>query len=85
MSHQDRPLSLVSNHQTSKQVLAWLLAPAGFASLRGGRRARWKPRRLAATAVLWATAELSTLPDRLTQARTLIEKVFRWHVAPGGS
>lgn len=58
MSHQDQPLSLVSNQQTIKQVLDWLLAPAVFAHLRGGRLATWKPRLLAATAVLWATSDL---------------------------
>ncbi|MSQ48099.1 MAG: hypothetical protein EXR78_06885 [Deltaproteobacteria bacterium] len=85
MSHQDRPLPLVSNHQTIKQVLDWLLAPAVFASLRGGRLATWKPRLLAATAVLWATTDLSTLHERFTQARKIITKVFRWQLAPGVS
>ena len=36
MSHPDRPFPLVINHQTIKQVLDWLLAPAVFAHLRGG-------------------------------------------------
>ena len=85
MSHQDRPVALVINHQTIKQVLDWLLAPAVFAHLRGGRLATWKPRLLAATAVLWATSELSTLHERFAQARTIITKVFRWHLAPGVS
>ncbi|MBI3796515.1 MAG: hypothetical protein HY268_06025 [Deltaproteobacteria bacterium] len=52
MSHQDRPLPLVINHQTLKQVIAWLLAPAVFARLAGRQAATWKPRLLAATA-LW--------------------------------
>jgi hypothetical protein len=85
MSHQDQPLSLVINHQTIKQAIDWLLKPAVFASLPGRRQATWKPRMLAATAVLWATAELSTLHERFVHARKIIEKVFRWHPAPGGS
>jgi hypothetical protein len=85
MSHQDRPLPLVINHHTIKQVLDWLLAPAVFANLAGGSQATWKPRLLAATAVLWATSELSTLHERFVQARKIITKVFRWRPAPGVS
>jgi len=85
MSHQDRPLPLVINHQTIKQVIDWLLAPAVFAGLPGGSQATWKPRRLAAAAVLWATSELSTLHERFAQARKIITKVFRWRPAPGVS
>jgi hypothetical protein len=64
MSHQDQPRPLVLNPQTIKQVLDWLLAPAVFAGLRGRRQARWKPRLLAATALLWATSDLPTLQAR---------------------
>jgi hypothetical protein len=85
MSHQDQPLPLVINHQTIKQVIDWLLAPAVFASLPGRKEATWKPRLLAATALVWATSELSTMHERFAQARKLINKVFRWHPAPGGS
>jgi len=83
MSHQDRPFPLVINHQTIKQVIDWLLAPAVFAGLRGRRQATWKPRLLAATAVLWTTSELSTLHERFTQARKIIKTVLRWQPAPG--
>jgi DDE family transposase len=85
MSHQDRPCPLVINHDTIKQVLDWLLAPSVFASLPGRRQATWKPRMLAAAALLWATSELSTLHERFAQARKIIQKVFRWQPAPGGS
>ena len=85
MSHQDQPLPLVINHQTLKQVIDWLLAPAVFAGLAGSRQGTWKPRLLAATAMLWATSELSTLHERFTQARKIITKVFRWRPAPGVS
>ena len=85
MSQQDRPFPLVINHHTIKQVVDWLLAPAVFASLPGGRQATWKPRLLAAAAVVWATSELSTLHERFVQARKLITKVFRWCPAPGVS
>jgi hypothetical protein len=40
---------------------------------------------LAATALLWATGELSTLHERFVQARKIISKVFRWQRAPGVS
>ena len=83
MSHQDRPVSLVINHQTLKQVIDWLLAPGVFARLRGSKGATWKPRMLAAAALLWATAELPTLQERFAQARKLVQKVFRWQPAPG--
>jgi hypothetical protein len=85
MSHQDRPCPLVINHQTLKQVLDCLLAPSVFAGLPGGQRATWKPRVLAATALLWATSDLPTLHARFMQARKVIAKVFRWRRAPGGS
>ena len=85
MSHQDRPCPLVINHQTIKQVLDWLLAPSVFASLRGGQLATWKPRRLAAAALLGATSELPTLGDRFAQARQIVQKVFRWQPSPGMS
>ena len=85
MSPQDRPFPLVINHQTIKQVLNWLLAPAVFASLRGGSQATWKPRMLAAATVWWATSKRNTLHERFAQARKIITKVFRGQLAPGGS
>ena len=85
MAHQDRSCALVINHQTLKQVLDWLLAPRVFAHLRGGKVATWKPRMLAAAALLWATSELPTLRERFVQARKIITKVFRWQLAPGVS
>lgn len=77
MSHQDRSCPLVINHQTLKQVIDWLLAPAVFAELRGRKQATWKPRLVAATALVWATSELSTLHERFRQARKIITKIFR--------
>jgi hypothetical protein len=62
-----------------------LLAPAVFAGLAGRKEATWKPRLLAATALMWATSELKTLHERFVQARKIITKVFRWQAAPGGS
>src|SRR5438045_9799869 len=85
MSHQDRPCPLVINHQTMKQVIDWLLAPALFASLRGRREARGKQRMLASTALLWATSERATLHERFAQARPLIRRVVHWPTAPGVS
>src|SRR5258705_1573902 len=85
MSHQDQPCFLAINHQTLKQVIDWLLAPAVFAHLQGRRQATWKPRMIAAAALLWATSELPTLQARFTQARKVIAKVFRWQPPPGVS
>jgi len=68
-----------------KQVIDWLRGPALFADLVVRRQATWKPRLLAATALLWATSELSTLRERFAQARKIIEKVFRWQPAAGMS
>ena len=85
MSHQDPPDPLVINHQTLKQVIDWLLPPTVFASLPGRKGATWKPRMLAAAAILWATSELNTLHERFAQARKVIQKVFRWQLAPGRS
>ena len=85
MSHQAQPCPLVINHHTIKEVIDGLRAPAVFASLTGGSQATWKPRLLAAAAVVWATSELSTLPARFVQGRKIITKVFRWCPAPGVS
>ena len=85
MSHQDQPGPLVINPHTIEQVIDWLRAPAVFASLTGGSQATWKPRLLAAAAVVWATSELSTWPARFVQGRKISTKVFRWCPAPGGS
>jgi len=66
-------------------VIDWLLAPSVVTSLRGSKQATWKPRLLAATALLWATSDLSTLHARFVQARKVMTKVFRWQPAPGMS
>jgi hypothetical protein len=85
MSDRDHPYPLVINQQTIKQVIDWLLTPTVGASLAGRKWATWKPRRLAAAALVWATSELSTLHERFAQARKIIAKVFRWQPAPGES
>ena len=85
MSHQDQLQPLVINHQTLKQAIDWLVAPGVFAGLRVRSQATWKPRMLAAAALLWATSELPTLRERFAQARQIVQKVFRWQPAPGVS
>jgi len=84
MSHQDRR-PIVVNHQVIKQVFDWLLVPALFAGMRVSTLAAWKPRMLAATALLWATSDLFTLKDRFQQARKIVSKIFRWHAPPGAT
>jgi hypothetical protein len=83
MSHQDRTSDIVVNHQTIKQVVDWLLAPALFAGMKARSSASWKPRMLATAALLWATSELTSLKDRLEQARKIVGKIFRWQPPPG--
>lgn len=85
MSHQDRMSNIVVNHQTIKQVVDWLLAPALFGGMKAGVNATWKPRMLAVTALLWATSDLVNLKDRFQQARKIVKKVFRWQPAPGAT
>ncbi len=83
MSHQDRKLDIVINHRTIKQVLDWLLAPALLAGIKPRSNATWKPRMVAAAALLWAASERKTLNDRFEQARSIVAKIFRWQAAPG--
>ncbi len=83
MSHQDRTSDIVVNHQTLKQVVDWLLAPALFAGMRTREGARWKPRMLAVAALIWACSDLTNLKDRFAQARKIVHRVFRWQLAPG--
>jgi hypothetical protein len=87
MSQQDHGLDQVSgivvNHQTIKQVVDWLLAPALFAGMWTRKGARWKPRMLAVAALLWACSDLANLNARFTQARKIVNRVFRWQLAPG--
>lgn len=83
MSQQDRTSDIVVNHQTIKQVVDWLLAPALFAGMRTRAGARWKPRMLAVAALLWACSDLATLNERFIQARKIVKQVFRWQLAPG--
>lgn len=83
MSHQGRKLDIVINHKTIKQVLDWLLVPALLAGIKPRSNATWKPRMVAAAALLWATSERSTLKGRFEQARSIVAKIFRWQVTPG--
>ena len=70
MSHQDRTSTIVVNHQTVKQVVDWLLAPALFAGMKPRSNATWKPRMLAVAALLWATSDLAVKGLRLRYSST---------------
>lgn len=85
MSHQDRTSDIVINHETIKQVVDWLLAPALFAGMKVRGGATWKPRMLAVAALLWATSELTNLQARFAQSRKIVKKVFRWQMPPGAT
>ena len=66
-----------------KQAVDWLLAPTLFAAMRTRAGAKWKPRMLAAAALLWACSDLANLKDRFVQARKIVGRVFRWQLPPG--
>jgi hypothetical protein len=83
MSHQDRMSDIVINHQTIKQVVDWLLPPALFASMKVRRGAKWLPRMLAVTALVWATSALGNLTSCFQHARKITQKIFRWQPEPG--
>ena len=85
MSHQDRTSDIVINHQTIKQVVDWLIKPAVLAGMKARSDAKWKPRTVAAAALLWATSGRGNLTDRFEQARKIVAKVFRWQAAPGAT
>ena len=85
MSHQDRTLDIVINHQTIKQVVDWLFPTAVLAGMKARSDAKWKPRMVAAAALLWATSGRGNLTDRFEQARKIVAKVFRWQPAPGAT
>lgn len=85
MSHQDRTSRIVVNHQTIKQVVDWLLAPALFACLHMRRTAIWTPRMLAVAALLWATGPEEKLTNRFRTDWKIVRKIFRWQLAPGMS
>ena len=85
MSHQDRTSDIVINHQTIKQVVDWLLPTAVLAGMKARGDAKWKPRMVAAAALLWATSGRGNLTDRFEQARKIVAKVFRWQAAPGAT
>jgi IS4 transposase len=83
MSQQDRASDIVINHQTIKQVVDWLLVPALFAGMQTRAGAKWKPRMLAAAALLWACSDSVNLKDRFAVARKIVARVFRWQLPPG--
>ncbi len=85
MSHQDRTSDIVINHQTIKQVVDWLFPTAVLAGMKARSDAKWKPRMVAAAALLWATSGRGNLTDRFEQARKIVAKVFRWQPAPGAT
>jgi hypothetical protein len=85
MSHQDRTSNIVVNHETIKQVVDGLLAPALFAGMKVRSNGTWKPRMLAVAALLWAIADNSTLGERFELARKVVRKIFRWQVDPGAT
>lgn len=83
MSHQDRMSTIVIDHDSIKQVLDWLLAPALFAGMKVHGLATWKPRMLAATALFWAMADETNLTERFELSHKIVNKVFRWQPSPG--
>lgn len=83
MSHQNKAAGIVVNHQAIKQVVDWLLRPALFVGVKVRGGATWKPRMVAAAAMVWALASDASLTERFQTARKVVAKIFRWHVPPG--
>ncbi len=78
MSHQDRKSQqqIVVNHQVLREVFAWLLPPALFVGMHVRKGSTWKPRMLAAAAILWAASCRATLGERFDHARKITGKIF---------
>ena len=76
---------IVANHESLRRALTWLLTPSIFAVFRCGAKVRWKPRMLAAAALLWATSAESNLKDRFGRARRIVNKIFRWQPPAGAT
>lgn len=85
MSHQDGNSERTLNREVIKQVLDWLLPPDIVAGSGGRGNGTWRPRLLAATALLWAVSGEAILKDRFEQARKIVARVFHWLPAPGRS
>lgn len=87
MSHQDRKSNgrTVVNHESLREVMGWLLRPALFVGMRVRVGSRWKPRMLAAAALLWATSDRQSLTERFEHARKIIKRVFRGQREPGST
>lgn len=85
MSHQDKmsEYGCVTNHQTIKQVVDRFLPAKRFAGMIVRKGSTWKPRMLAAAALLWGGGDAPTLVKRFEQARSIVKKMFRWQIGPG--
>ncbi len=87
MSHQDKKSlsQIVVNFETLKRMIDWLLKPALFSGMQVRSGSKWKPRLLAATALLWAYSDYQCLTDRFAHVRKVAKKIFRWDNDPGDS
>ncbi len=85
MSQQDRksPQQIVVNHESLKEVIAWLLPSTLFAGMHVRKGSKWKPQMLAAAALFWAISDHATLGGRFDHARKIIKKIFRRQPEPG--
>ena len=85
MSHQDRKSqrTRVVNHETLREVVGWLLRPALFVGMHVRAGSLWKPRMLAAAALLGASSDRTTWGGRFEHARKMIRRIFRGQPEPG--
>ena len=83
MSH--RTPDIVVNHANIKQVIDSAFRRDSHSRFKVRPGSKWKPRMIAAAALLWATGKDSTLGARFILARKIVAKVFRWQAAPGDS
>ena len=78
MSHQDKDRCQVRyNAEYLKQALHWLLCHVDWSSIGLREDCRWTPLHLAATALLWAWSDESTLGERFFAARRLADHLYQ--------
>lgn len=88
MSHQDHGSDgrVVVNAQALRQVMDWLLDDdVVWDDVCFRKDCLWKPKTLAATALLWVWGDEKTLGDRFATARKITARMFRLQQQPAGS
>lgn len=78
MSHQDKDRCVVrTNADCLKEALRWLLCQVKWSSIQFRDDCTWAPLQLAATAILWAWSDESTLGERFFTARRIADHLYQ--------